>query len=41
MATTQELSVETYRCPACGGAVVFDREWACTDCRYVPNQSAD
>ncbi len=41
MATSQDVSAKSYRCPECGGAVVFDREWTCTDCRYVPNQSAD
>jgi hypothetical protein len=41
MATSQDASPESYRCPECDGAVVFDRGWTCTDCRYVPNQSAD
>jgi ribosomal protein L37AE/L43A len=41
MAVTQESSAEAYRCPDCDGALVFERMWTCTDCGYVPNQSAD
>jgi predicted RNA-binding Zn-ribbon protein involved in translation (DUF1610 family) len=42
MAAQPETRTDSYRCPECGGAVLFAHgAWGCTECRYVPPHSAD
>lgn len=39
---TQQTTAAVYDCPKCTGVLSFaDGSWECTECQYVPRQSAD
>jgi ribosomal protein L37AE/L43A len=42
MATHQQTTTETYRCPNCNDVLTLTAgTWSCADCRHAPRHGAD